>query len=182
MWPERGQPVTVGPPGKPRQRRGWQIPSQQSTQDGAPRPSPQASPLTPEPGGPKPTLRGSVFGQVADVSEATLQTSRPFSTNQVTEPIVTLRLERNDPHAGRSFIANVRLNGGDAVGFADVGDWIEAVGKRKPAHLVATHCVNHTTGAEYGVRPVGLSATIVIAIVIVIVIVIVLAFVGMAVT
>jgi hypothetical protein len=84
-----------------------------------------------------------VFGQVADVSEASLQ------KNNVTEPIVTFRLERNDPHAGRIFVASVRLEGGDAVGFADNGDWIEAAGTRKSAHLVASCCINHTTGAVY---------------------------------
>jgi hypothetical protein len=132
-------------------RRGWQIPGQPSLGDVAPASPPQERPRTETPpvaSEPKSTLRGGVLGQVTDVSEATLQ------SNQGAEPIMTLRLERNDPHAGRTFLASVRLKGGDSVGFADVGDWIEAVGKRKSAYLVATRCVNHTTGAVYR-RSVG---------------------------
>ena len=169
--------MNPGAPGEPRQRRGWQLPGQDPARDDAPAP-PRERPVDDAPAAarrpttPAATLPNGLVGQVTDVSEATLQ------TNQVSEPIVTFRLERNDPHSGRSFVATVRLKGGDAVGFADVGDWIEAVGKRKSAHLVATRCVNHTTGAVYGHgagRRVGQAVVVAVAVVVIVAIVAIVA-------
>ncbi|WP_271023388.1 hypothetical protein [Rhizobium sp. RCAM05973] len=88
-------------------------------------------------------MAGSIAGQVTDVEQATLQ------SGQTNVPILTLRLERNDPHAGRTFVASVRLVGTSVSGFADVGDWVEAIGRKSPTFLAATRCVNHTTQAVY---------------------------------
>jgi hypothetical protein len=93
-----------------------------------------------------PTLRGAIWGYVSGVSEGSVQ------TGEQSKPVVTLRLERNDPHEGRTSVSIVRLSGGEALGFAKAGDLVEAVGRRKSAYLVATDCVNHTTGAAYHVR------------------------------
>jgi hypothetical protein len=92
---------------------------------------------------PTAVLRRSIAGEVATVSEGAVP------VNQTSKPIVTLRLERHDPHAGPTHVATVRLQGGDALGFARVGDWVEATGRNRSAHLVASHCVNHSTGAVY---------------------------------
>jgi len=134
---------------EPPKRRGWQLPGQESslesTSTEAAEPQQDLSPAE-KAGGlePTPTMRGSVLGQVTDVEKSTLQ------RGEANDPIVTLRLERNDPHEGRTFVATVRLEGGEALGFADRGDWIEAVGKSKSAYLIARRCINHTTGAVYG--------------------------------
>lgn len=88
-------------------------------------------------------LRGSVSGQVSGVSESIVH------VGQHPEPVATFRLERHDPHAGRLAVATVRLNGPDALGFVSAGDWVEAVGKRDGAHLVARHCINHTTHSVF---------------------------------
>lgn len=144
-------PASVATPttdGEEPQRRGWRLPGQQPRLDPAqlatPDPSiahaPTGRPALSEP---VPTMRGAVFGQVTSEDQATIQGT------QKSYPIVTLRLERNDPHAGRSFVASVRLDGEDAVGFADVGDWVEAVGRQTSAFLSAKRCVNHTTGAVF---------------------------------
>ena len=123
-------------------RRGWQLPERDEpfVQD---EPADVAEPPPDVSGQPRPTLSGGVFGQVVDVDVGSVQ------MGQMSQPVLTMRLERNDPHAGRTFVAAVRLTGGDALGFADVGDWVEAVGRKKSAYLVASRCVNHTTGAVY---------------------------------
>lgn len=90
-----------------------------------------------------PTLRGAVWGYVSGVSEGTVQ------TGDHSKPVVTLRLERNEAHEGRTSVSSVRLSGGEALGFAKAGDLVEAVGSRESAYLVARDSVNHTTGAVY---------------------------------
>ena len=90
-----------------------------------------------------PTLSGALWGYVSGVSEGSVQ------TGEQPKPVVTLRLERNDPHQGRTSVLSVRLSGGEALGFAKAGDLVEAVGSRESAYLVAKDCVNHTTGAVY---------------------------------
>jgi hypothetical protein len=84
-----------------------------------------------------------VIGQVANVTIGSV------TVNDTPEAIVVLRLERHDPHAGRTSIYDVRLDGDDTIGFASAGDWIEVVGKRKSSHLKAVEAINHTTGAVY---------------------------------
>lgn len=140
-------------------RRGWQLPHPVSRDDppegmtspkssatnaaNAPAPPPRA-----DYSGPRPTLPGSVLGQVTKVTVGSV------TVNDMPEAIVMLRLERHDPHAGRTSICDVRLDGNDTIGFASVGDWIEAIGKRKSSHLTATEAINHTTGGIY--KPSGI--------------------------
>lgn len=105
-----------------------------------------ARPRRPDPtptGAPEPVLRGSVSGQVLASSEGSVQGQKEST------PVVTVRLERNDPHAGRTLVASVRLRGPDALGFAHVGDWIEVAGPTRSAYVEARRSVNHTTGAHY---------------------------------
>lgn len=132
----------------PMRRRGWQLPDPQSVSDTSPpRQEEHTIPRTPPALTgqqiPAQTMAGSIAGQVTDVEQATLQ------SGQTNVPILTLRLERNDPHAGRTFVASVRLVGTSVSGFADVGDWVEAIGRKSPTFLAATRCVNHTTQAVY---------------------------------
>ncbi len=129
-------------------RRGWKLPDAPPSA-GEPQPQPEmhqahetSRPLSGQQI-PAQTMAGSVAGQVTDVEQTSLQ------SGQTNTPIFTLRLERNDPHKGRIFIASVRLSGSNASGFADVGDWIEVSGRRNAAFLIATRCVNHTTQAVY---------------------------------
>jgi hypothetical protein len=175
---EDSQPPRGGDSGAPAEalvgqqpRRGWQLPQHGSVPDqSAPSagPSEQTASRTEEPRQPPSepvlSLRNGVFGQVTDVSEGSIQ------VNQSTEPVATLRLERYDPHVGRTSVLIVRLSGGDALGFAETGDWVEAAGRKKSAYIAASRCINHTTGAVYrkgGARKVG---RIVLAIVIVLVV------------
>lgn len=138
----------------PRSRRGWRLP----TRPGVPTGSVVSTERSGDKGGGGPgsdrppseatlSLRGGVFGQVTDVSEGT--------DPQSSQPVVTVRLERYDPHVGRTGIFVVRLRGGDALGFAEAGDWVEAAGKRRSAYIDASRCVNHTTGAQYRSRGTG---------------------------
>src|SRR4051812_47791880 len=98
---EPSPPGDAGP--NPPSRRGWQLPT----------PPPGGGGTTSEPLGDEPSrrqeigeppngaalsLRGAVFGQVTEVSEGAIQGS------QSNEPVVTLRLERYDPHVGRTAI------------------------------------------------------------------------------
>jgi len=131
-------------------RRGWQLPHEangpaddqtpaQPTQTAT---VPQARPAEAA-ATPTPTMRDSVMGQVTNV------TLGSTSVNQDTEAIAMLRVEQHDPHAGRTSIYEIRLDGDETIGFARVGDWVEAVGKRKSSHIKAVRCVNLTTGAVY---------------------------------
>jgi hypothetical protein len=152
----------------PPSRRGWVLPTDvgvsgastgATTRSGNERSRPNDSD---EPPSEALSLRGGVFGQVADVSEGSI-------LSESSEPVVTLRLERSDPHAGRTAILVVRLRGGDAPGFAAPGDWVEAAGQRKAAYIEASRCVNHTTGAVY--RRARTRGLVLLAIVIVFVLV-----------
>lgn len=92
---------------------------------------------------PQPTLTGSVIGQVATVNETSVQ------VNQQPVAVSTLRLESHTAHEGRTAVATVRLQGPEAVGFAEVGDWIEVTGKKKSVFLLGAKAINHTTNATF---------------------------------
>lgn len=145
--PGAGTEAVVGD--NPRPRRGWQLPTGQVAAGvGAPSTGPidGANPSGESHRELVVSLRGGVIGQVTDV-------------NQNASSHVTIRLERYDPHAGRTSVLIVRLRGEDAMGFAETGDWVEATGKKKSAYIDASRCINHTTGAVYsnvGNRVVGL--------------------------
>lgn len=83
-------------------------------------------------------LGRSMHGEVTDVSE-----------NRIGEPVVILRLEQHNAHAGRTSVAVVRLIGAEALGFAERGDRVEVTGKQRKAYMAASRAVNHTTGATY---------------------------------
>jgi hypothetical protein len=126
-------------------RRGWELPNTSTTSITTSTSTTTAAPVRPSygSGAPTPALRGGVLGQVTTV------TSGSKTVNNAPEAFVVLRLERHDPHAGRTSILDVRLDGDDSIGFASTGDWIEAAGKRKSSHLRAGQAINHTTGAAY---------------------------------
>lgn len=121
----------------PRRLRGWQVPSA----DG------DTGPLAAQMSGANSyggMFGHSVRGEVTDVTD-----------DRIGEPVVTLRLERHDPHAGRTSVVIVRLIGTEALGFAERGDRVEVTGKQRKAYIAGSRAVNHTTGAIYtrsGVR------------------------------
>jgi hypothetical protein len=88
-------------------------------------------------------MRGGVIGQVSQVIVGSTM------ENRTTEALVMLRLERHDPHLGRTSIHEVRILGDESIGFASVGDWVEATGRQKRGYVNAIRCVNHTTGGIY---------------------------------
>lgn len=135
-------------------RRGWQLPrtiteppassdtESRGSPDASPPPGPSASRRRPDTS-PAPTMRGSLLGQVTQVTVGST------TTGDNSMQALVMRIERHDPHAGRTSISDVRIDGDESIGFASVGDWVEARGKRKSSHLRAVRCINHTTGAVY---------------------------------
>jgi hypothetical protein len=121
-------------------RRGWRLPVATTEPGGSLTSAPHRRS---EASGPTPTLRGSVIGQVSQVTVGST------SANKSTEALVMLRLERHDPYAGRTSIYEVRIDGDELIGFASVGDWVEVTGRQKGTHIEALRCINHTTGAVY---------------------------------
>jgi hypothetical protein len=67
----------------------------------------------------------------------------------ISQAVVTFRLEQYDPYAGRTGLVTVRLLGNRAIGFVTEGDWIEVQGKAESGFINAETALNHTSGAQF---------------------------------
>ena len=85
--------------------------------------------------------RRSALGQARGIQ----QHSPRWNTSLIT----AFRLERFAPDRGRLPAGAVRLRGQAAVGFANDGDWVEALGWQRGGIVRARRAFNHSTGAVY---------------------------------
>lgn len=85
--------------------------------------------------------RRSALGQARGIQ----QHSPRWNTSLIT----AFRLERFAPDRGRLPAGAVRLRGQAAVGFANDGDWVEALGWQRGGVVRARRAFNHSTGAAY---------------------------------
>jgi hypothetical protein len=133
--------------GRPRRRRGWQLPAGSNPQHEGSANPPEVARQGQGPSEisrPRSVLPHSLAGQARNVALGTMQTSGTTS-----QAVVTLRLEQYDPYAGRTGVVTVRLNGDQAIGFVTDGDWVEVQGKAEHGFINAKAAFNHTSGAEF---------------------------------
>ena len=134
-------PEIVRPPGgdlPPPRPAGWQLPVGGS------------QPVRPgQVSAPPAVLAGGVAGEVSSIAQGTVSNSNGSTV------VVTFRLERHDPSAGRTSVVTVRMGGSRAIGFAAEGDWVEALGPAKQGFINVQRAINRTSGAEYRVPKSG---------------------------
>ena len=82
-------------------------------------------------------------GQIRNIAQGTVSNSNGSTV------VVTFRLERHYPSAGRTSVVTVRLGGSRAIGFALEGDWVEARGSASQGFVNVTQAVNRTSGAQF---------------------------------